>query len=75
MNDPGQQAAQAILNVCDLLADAGADLSPAVRLTTYVADRAYLAPVRAAIEPAIAGVPVAGTELVVKGLAAPETLM
>ena len=57
-----------------LLAEAGADLSQAVRLVTYVTDRAHLGPVAAAVEAAFP-VPVVGTELVVKGLAAPELLM
>ncbi len=75
LNDPVAQARKAIENVRILLAEAGADLSHAVRLVTYVTDRAYLAPVREAVEPEFAFHPVAGTELVVKGLAAPEVLM
>ncbi len=75
LNDAGAQARQAILNVHALLADAGAELSHAVRLVTYVTDRAHLAPVLAAVEPAFADAPAASTELVVKGLAAPELLM
>lgn len=75
LNDPAAQARKAIENVRILLTEAGADLSQAVRLVTYVTDRAYLAPVRDAVEPEFAGHPVAGTELVVKGLAAPEVLM
>ena len=42
---------------------------------TYVTDRAYLQPVLAEVEAAFAGSPVASTELVVRGLAAPEVLM
>jgi enamine deaminase RidA (YjgF/YER057c/UK114 family) len=75
LNDPAAQARQAVENVRVLLADAGATLSDAVRLVTYVTDRAYLEPVLAVVEPAFAGSPVVGTELVVKGLAAPEVLM
>lgn len=75
LNDPGAQAAQAVANVRALLADAGATLGHATRLVTYVTDRAYLAPVMSVVEAAFAGAPVAGTELVVKGLAAPEILM
>lgn len=73
--DPATQARQAITNVRTLLADIGADLTNAMRLVTYVTDRAYLAPVLAEVEAAFAGAPVASTELVVKGLAAPEILM
>jgi enamine deaminase RidA (YjgF/YER057c/UK114 family) len=75
LNDPAVQARQAIENVHVLLADVGADLSHAVRLVTYVTDRAYLSPVRDVVEPRFAAAPVTGTELVVKGLAAPEVLM
>ena len=66
LGDAGAQAGQAIDNVRALLADAGADLSHATRLVTYVTDRAYLAPVLAVVEPAFAAAPVASTELVVK---------
>jgi enamine deaminase RidA (YjgF/YER057c/UK114 family) len=74
LNDAAAQAREAILNVKTLLAEAGADLSHAVRLVTYVTDRAHLVPVAAAVEAAFPA-PVVGTELVVKGLAAPELLM
>ena len=75
LNAPAAQARQAIGNVRALLAEAGAELSHAVKLVTYVTDRAFMAPVRGVVEPAFAGTPAAGTELVVKGLAAPEVLM
>jgi enamine deaminase RidA (YjgF/YER057c/UK114 family) len=75
LNDAAAQAHQAIENVRVLLADAGADLQHAVKLVMYVTDRVYMAPVRHVVEPAFGGAPVAGTELVVKGLAAPEVLM
>lgn len=74
-NDPAAQARQAVDNVRTLLADAGADLGHATRLVTYVTDRASLGPVLAEVEAAFAASPVASTELVVKGLAAPEILM
>ena len=73
--DPAAQARQAIDNVRILLADVGADLGHATRLVTYVTDRAHLRPVLAEVQAAFAGSPVASTELVVKGLAAPEILM
>jgi len=75
LNDARAQARQAIANAQTLLADVGAGLSNATRLVTYVTNRAYLAPVLAEVEAAFASAPVAGTELVVKGLAAPEILM
>jgi len=74
LNDPAAQAHQAIANVQELLRDAGADLSHATRLVAYVTDRAYLEPVLAAVLPAFPAPP-ACTELMVKGLAAPELLM
>ena len=75
LNDAGAQARQAVENVRTLLADAGAGFSDATRLVVYVTDRAHLAAVREAVEPAFAAAPVPSTELVVKGLAAPELLM
>jgi enamine deaminase RidA (YjgF/YER057c/UK114 family) len=73
--DPAAQARQAVENVRILLADAGADFGHATRLVSYVTDRAYLRPVLVEVEAAFASSPVASTELVVKGLAAPEILM
>ncbi len=73
--DPAAQARQAIDNVRTLLGDVGADLGQATRLVTYVTDRAYLQPVLQEVEAAFEGSPAASTELVVKGLAAPEILM
>jgi enamine deaminase RidA (YjgF/YER057c/UK114 family) len=75
LGDAALQARQAIENVRLLLADVGADLRHATRLVTYVTDRAFLAPVLAEVEPAFAVSLVASTELIVKGLAAPEILM
>lgn len=75
LNDAAAQARQAIANVRILLADAGVDLSHAVKVVTYVTDRAHMAPVLDVVHAAFAGAPIAGTELVVKGLAAPELLM
>lgn len=75
LNDPAAQAVQALDNVRVLLAEAGAGLQHAVGIATYVTDRAYLAPVRSAVQQAFRGHPAPATELVVKGLAAPELLM
>ena len=75
LNDPAAQARQAIENVRVLLADAGADLSHAVRLVTYVTDRAYLAPVLDVVRPAFADAPVAGTELGGEGFGGPGSLL
>lgn len=75
LNDAAAQARQAVANVRVLLAEAGADFSHAVKVVTYVADRAFMTPVLDVVHRAFAAAPVAGTELVVKGLAAPELLM
>lgn len=75
LNDPAAQAEQALDNVRVLLAESGAGLEQAVGIVTYVTDRAYLAPVRDVVQQAFRDQPVPTTELVVKGLAAPELLM
>lgn len=75
LNDPAAQAEQALDNVRVLLAEAGAGLQHTVGIATYVTDRAYLAPVRRAVQQAFHDHPAPATELVVKGLAAPELLM
>ncbi len=75
LTDPAAQAREAIANVQTLLADVGATLDHATRLVTYVTDRAHLGPVLDVVQPAFANAPAASTELVVKGLAAPEILM
>ncbi len=75
LNDPAAQAEQALDNVRVLLAEAGAGLQHAVGIATYVTDRAHLAPVRCAVLRAFRDHPAPATELVVKGLAAPELLM
>ena len=73
--DPGGQARVAIQNVETLLAEAGASLADAVHATIYVTDRAHIAPVVAAMLPALSAHPIPHALLVVKGLAAPEVLM
>ena len=73
--DPAAQAEQAMDNVARLLDDAGADLGHVCKVTTYVTDRAYLAPVRAVVEARLGGVLPAATELIVRGLGLPEALV
>lgn len=73
--DPGAQAEQAMDNVAQLLDDAGANLGHVCKVTTFVTDRAYLAPAREVVEARLAGVHAAATELIVRGLGLPEALV
>lgn len=75
LNDLAAQAEQALDNVRILLAEAGAGLQHAVGISAYVTDRAYLAPVRRVVQQVFRDHPAPTTELVVKGLAAPELLI
>ena len=75
LGDAGGQAKVAIANVAALLAEAGATLADAVHATIYVTDRAYIAPVIAALMPPLSAHPIPHSLYVVKGLAAPEVLM
>ena len=75
LGDAGGQARIAIANAEALLADAGATLADAVHATIYVTDRAYIAPVMAALMPPLSLHPLPHSLFVVKGLAAPEILM
>lgn len=75
LGDAGGQARIAIANVENLLEDSGATLADAVHAAIYVTDRAYIAPVMAALLPALSTHPIPHTLFVVKGLAAPEILM
>lgn len=73
--DPHAQAVQAMQNVKVLLDEAGANYSDICRVVLYVTDRAYLAAARDAVLEALAGIPCAMSEIVVKGLASTELLM
>lgn len=69
--DPVAQADQAMRNATALLAEMGSDLSHVCKLTTYLTDGGYRAGVYSRIQEHLAGVPRAGTGLIVKGLAVP----
>jgi enamine deaminase RidA (YjgF/YER057c/UK114 family) len=71
--DPAAQADQAMQNVHALLTEAGSSLQHICKITTYITDRAYRAPVYTAISRYLHSMPpTVGTGLVVKGLAMPE---
>ena len=69
------QLSLAIANVETLLADAGATLADGVAATVYVTDRAQVAPVMEALQPALSRHGIPHSLFIVKGLAAPEILM
>ncbi len=75
LGDAAAQADQAMRNVKTLLADAGAALDDIVKVTVWVTDRDHRVPVLNAIGRHLKGVPVALTDVIIKGLATPELLM
>jgi enamine deaminase RidA (YjgF/YER057c/UK114 family) len=74
LNDPAAQIRQAIANIRELLADVGAGLQDTTQLMTYATDPSLLAMMRETVRPAFVEA-VDTTELLVKGLAAPELLL
>ena len=75
LDDPDAQVRLAVANIEELLADAGATLAQTTHLVTYATTPALFAPLRAVVTPAFAAAPVAATEVLVAGLAAPELLI
>jgi enamine deaminase RidA (YjgF/YER057c/UK114 family) len=75
VGDAAAQAEQAMRNVETLLGEAGARLADVVKANVYVTDRAFLAPVNAAVMRALRDAAPAFTSVIVKGLASPELLM
>ena len=73
--DAAAQARQALQTIATLLQDAGAALPDLRKLTLYVTDRAWLAPVMAAAATQLAPAAPAMATLVVAGLPAPHTLV
>lgn len=73
--DAAAQARQACENIKVLLEEAGGDLSDAVKLTVYITDRAWRAPVYAVIADYFGPHAPASTGVIVDGLAAPEFLV
>jgi len=75
LGDPAAQARQACENVKVLLAEAGGDLSHAVKLTVYITDRAYREPVYQVIAEYFGPHAPASTGVIVDGLALAEFLV
>lgn len=73
--DPTAQARQACENIKTLLDEAGGALSDAVKLTVYITDRAFRAPVYAVIGEYFGAHAPASTGIIVDGLASPEFLV
>ena len=75
IGDAAAQAEQAMQNAKRLLAEAGARLEDVVKVTVWVIDRDYRRPVLNVVGRHLKGVPVALTDVIIKGLAVPEALM
>ncbi|WP_420640034.1 RidA family protein [Candidatus Poriferisocius sp.] len=73
--DPAAQADQAMVNVAQLLSEAGTDLDHIVKITVYITDPRYREPVYRVIGRWLKGVYPVSTGLVVSGLARAEWLM
>jgi len=73
--DAAAQARQACENIKTLLAEAGGELSHAVKLTVYITDRAYRQPVYAVIADYFGPHAPASTGVIVDGLASPDFLV
>lgn len=73
--DPGAQARRALVNVRDVLEEAGARLADVVKMTVYVTDRTHRPRVYRAIAEAMKGTRYCSTGVVVAGLARPEMLV
>ena len=74
-NDPGKQADQACKNIDHWMKEAGGSLKDVCKLTVYVTDINYRAPVYAAINRWFEGVQHCSTGVVVQGLADPSLLV
>ena len=73
--DPAAQAEQAMQNVETLLEEQGARLEDICKITIYITDRAYRAPVYRVVGKWLKGVFPVSTGLIVQGLARPEWVM
>jgi len=73
--DAGAQAIQAMVNVEQLLAEAGCTLSDVTKATVYVTDRDYLPEVSRRVLERLSDARAAFTAVIVRGLASPELLM
>lgn len=72
--DPAEQVEQALKNILAALAHHGMGPGNLVKMTSYITDRAVLAPLREKRVPVL-GVNTAHTLIIVAGLAAPEFLV
>ena len=70
--DAAEQADQAMQNVKTLLEEAGSSLEHICRVTTYLTDPGWRAPVYNTVNRYLKDIPTVGTGLIVKGLAKPE---
>jgi enamine deaminase RidA (YjgF/YER057c/UK114 family) len=75
IGDPAGQAEQAMANVEQLLAEAGARLEDICKITIYLTDPRYREPVYRTVGTWLKGVFPVSTGLVVSGLARPEWLV
>ena len=73
--DPGKQADQACRNIARWMEEAGGGVKDVVKLTVYVTDIDYRAPVYAAINEWFKGVHHCSTGVVVSALADPALLV
>ncbi|WP_424814389.1 Rid family hydrolase [Roseococcus sp. YIM B11640] len=73
--DAAAQAEQAMQAATRLLAARGARIADICKVTTYVTDRAYDAPVQAVVARHLGGAEVAETALIVNGLTRPEMMV
>ena len=73
--DAAAQAEQAMKNVEQLLAEAGAELGHICKITVYITERKYREPVYRVIGKWLKGVYPVSTGLVIDGLARPEWVM
>ena len=73
--DPGAQADQACRNIQRWMEEAGGSLQDVCKLTVYVTDISYRAPVYEAINRWFDGVQHCSTGIVVQGLADPSLLV
>ena len=75
IGDPAAQTNQAMLNVKQLLEEAGSGLNEICKITVYITDRAYREPVYQVIGQWLKGIHPVSTGLIVDGLAKPEWVM
>ena len=72
VGDPAAQAEQAMKNAKIILEEMGSSLEHICKVTTYLTDRAWRPAVYETVERHLAGIPRAGTGLIVNALAIPE---